>query len=297
MTMKPMLAVEAPEVLCFPLYASAKIDGVRAVVVDGQLLSRSMKPIPNAFVQTMLGHRELNGLDGELVVGPANDPGVMQTTMSGVMSKDGEPDFTYWVFDFWTAPTMPYSERLQLMERADRDGTFAGQTRILLLPHVVCLNLAELNAFEAHALAQGFEGVMVRKPSGQYKYGRSTAKEAHLLKVKRFVDSEALVIGFQEKMHNDNEAYINEAGATMRSTAQAGLRAAGTLGALLCRTPAGVEFGIGTGFNDNERAYLWSHQREYLGKQVTYKHFAQVGVKDAPRFPVYKGFRDAMDIS
>lgn len=296
--LKPMLAVQAPAELVFPLYASPKIDGVRALIQDAVVVSRKLLAIPNEYVQTMLGHHEMSGLDGELTVGPPNAPNCMQETMSGVMSRDGKPDFTFWVFDFWTQPSMPFSERYQIMQRADRDGVFEGQTKVQLLSQMLVSNMTELNAYESLMLAQGYEGVMVRKPSGIYKYGRSTAKEGHLLKVKRFVDSEAVVIGFEERMHNGNVATRDEVGGVKRSSAQAGLVPMGTLGALKVRDLAtGIEFDVGTGFDDHTRAVIWAQPGKYHGQTITYKHFANAGVVEKPRFPVFKSFRDARDIS
>lgn len=173
---KPMLAVEAKEIR-FPVYASAKLDGIRSVINEDMAMSRTMKPIPNGFVQDYLGQALFNGLDGELTVGPANDKNVMQATTSGVMSRDGEPDFTFWVFDFFTDAKMPYGERLRLMERAFKGGALGNYPRIKLLKQTLVHNEQELRAFETIALEQGFEGVMIRDPKGIYKFGRSTARE------------------------------------------------------------------------------------------------------------------------
>lgn len=295
--MKPMLAVQAPADLTFPLYASAKLDGVRAIIQHGLCLSRKMIQIPNAHIQSVLGADRLNGLDGELTVGPANAPDVMQRTMSAVMTRSGTPDFVFWVFDFWTAPDMPFCERLQIMERAERDNVF-GMGCIQPLRQTLLHSAAELAAYERATLEQGFEGVMVRKVRGLYKYGRSTAKEGHLLKVKRFVDGEAVVIGFTELMHNSNEASTDNTGASKRSTNSEGMVPMNTLGALNvidCVTK--IPFSLGTGFKEAERQHIWDTRDSYLGKLVVYKHFDQTGVKDAPRFPTFKGFRDARDMS
>ena len=65
---KPMLATDADlNNLRFPLLASTKLDGVRAVVRDGVVYSRSNKPIPNQYVQRLFA--EYEHFDGELIVG------------------------------------------------------------------------------------------------------------------------------------------------------------------------------------------------------------------------------------
>ena len=296
--MKPMKAVEAPAKIVFPVYASVKIDGIRCVIHNQLALSTTLNAIPNRFIQSKLGHVVLDGLDGELTVGPYNDKNVMQATLSGVMSRDGEPDFTYWAFDFWTNTKMPFGERFRIMSRAFEDGALSAHPNVKLLPQVLVHNEDELNAFEAATLAQGFEGVMIRKPTGVYKYGRSTAIEGYLLKLKRFSDGEALVIGAEELLHNANEATRDELGYTKRSTHKAGKLPMGTLGALKVRDlKTGVEFNIGTGFTAAMRASLWAKYLagELVGKIAKYKFF-EIGVKDAPRFPVFLCFRDPIDM-
>lgn len=295
--MKPMLAVKAPEELTFPQFASPKIDGVRAVVKDAMLLSRTLKPIPNGYVQDTLGCEALTGLDGELTVGPPNAKNVMQVTTSGVMSHEGTPDFTWWVFDYWTDPQKPFDERLRSLTYGMDQRFQERHPRVKLLPQTLIEGPDHLAEYEKAMVDAGFEGIMIRKPLGQYKYGRSTAREGHLLKIKRFVDSEAQVIGFEEKMHNANEATTDERGYTKRSSHQENLIPAGTLGALVVRDlTTGIEFNIGTGFDDLTRKKVWDLRQAYLGALVTYKHFQLSGVKEAPRFPVFKAFRDARDI-
>src|SRR5690606_27777905 len=113
--------------------------------------------------------------------------------------------------------------------------------------------------------------------------GRSTAREGHLLKLKRFTDGEAVVIGFEELMHNANEATKDELGYTKRSTHADGKVPMGTLGALKVRDlTTGIEFSIGTGYTAAQRRKLWDARDTLVGKVVKYKHF-EGGVKDAPR--------------
>ena len=136
---------------------------------------------------------------------------------------------------------------------------------------------------------------MVRAPDGGYKYGRSTLKQGWLLKVKQFSDDEATVIGWGERMHNDNPATTDELGHTERSTHKAGMRGAGDLGYLEVKdVKTGVCFSIGSGFTAAQRVDLWKEQSKLMGRLVKYKHFKQ-GAVDKPRFPTFIGFRSPED--
>lgn len=282
--MNPMLACKANlKTLKFPVLASPKLDGVRALVCDGVLLSRSLKPIPNRHVQIMFGHPELEGLDGELILGDPTHPEAYRRTVSAVMSIDGEPDVTFHVFDRW-----------------DRDYPYTEITLSYGLTIPVCSKLIrtmeELEEYEVALLDKGYEGVILRDPQSPYKFGRSTVKEGYLLKLKRFSDSEAEIIDFEELMHNQNGATINETGHTERSTKQYGLLPAGTLGALIVRDiHSGVEFKIGTGFTAAERQKFWNLRATLRGALVKYQYFP-TGSKEKPRFPSFQGFRNRIDL-
>lgn len=303
--MKPMLADALEGAVTFPVLASPKIDGIRCLIVDdGHLamaVSRSLKPIRNEFVQMLLSNTILRGLDGELCVGDAFAKDLMQRTTSGVMSADGQPDFTYWVFDKHNVAG-GYDHRStlaidQIVKWREATGVTEELARVRWLPQKLIINQAELDAFENECLEQGYEGVMLRRVTAPYKFGRSRNSDGALLKLKRFEDAEAVIIGFEEEMHNTNQAVKNALGRTERSTHAEGMVGKGTLGALVCRTPEGVEFNIGSGFTAAQRKALWANPTELIGQLAKYRHFAAGGVKIAPRFPVFIGFRDPEDRS
>src|SRR5690606_22988270 len=114
---------------------------------------------------------------------------------------------------------------------------------------------------------QGWEGVMLRTPSGIYKFGRSTAREGILLKVKRFADDEAIIVGTVEQMENTNLATVNALGNTERSTSKAGLIPKGTLGAFECEWN-GLRFEIGTGLNQAQRDSFWAERDSLVGHKL-----------------------------
>lgn len=289
---KPMLAADAAEAtLRFPLYASTKLDGIRGVVVNGQILSRNGKPIRNRFVQKWFkAHPELENLDGELIVGPANANDVYRQTSSGVMSEDGEPNFVFFVFDRVDMPSVPFAKRYQNLITNFKSGD-----RIFLVEEKLIKDEAELVKFEEQCLAAGYEGLILRTVNSPYKFGRSSAREGYMLKLKRFSDAEAEVVGFMELLSNQNPKTRDKFGDSERSSHKENMIPQGTLGALTCLHTNGMEFGIGTGFDDKTRQEIWNNRKKYLGKLVKYKHF-DCGVKDVPRFPVFLGWRDKSDL-
>lgn len=287
-TFKPLLAytVKNPDTLRFPVLVSPKLDGIRCVIHNDQPVSRTLKPIPNRFIQSELGFYP--PFDGELMVGDPLDPAAFNKSTSGIMSRDGEPDFTYWVFDYVEAAFLRMSFETRLMMAKE---TIKHWPRAKLVPHTKADNAKELMHLEAHYVGLGYEGVMVRVPWGTYKLGRSTESQGLLGKVKRFEDTEGTIVGYEELMRNENEATINNLGYQERSTAQAGQIPGGTLGALIVSHPDWEDtFGIGTGFTADERFTLWQIRDTLKGQSVKFKH-QPAGAKDRPRFPSYLGLR------
>lgn len=282
-----MLATDYdPAKLKLPCYASPKLDGIRAYVKDGVVLSRQNKPIPNRFVQAQF--KAYEHFDGELIVGEPTDPMCYRNTMSGVMSEAGEPDVTFWVFDHLEMLHERYYHRMPTTKKFNLKG------RVKALKQVTIHTLSQLQQYEAECLEKGYEGVIIRDPDAPYKQGRSTVNEGYLLKAKTFLDDEALIVGFEERMHNGNEATVSETGRTKRSSHKANKVGRGDLGALLVEWK-GFEFSIGTGFTDAERERIWDNREKFHGKLVKFKYFP-VGSYDLPRHPVFCGLRDPIDL-
>lgn len=290
---RPMLACDADLTkLTYPLAVSPKLDGIRAVVRDGQLLSRTLKPIPNRAIRTALSRPELNGLDGELVVGPPHAADVYRRTVMGVMAEDVEVSWTYYVFDRHDL-ALPWSERYARLHDVRADN-------VVPLAHTHVESLDDLLEYEQLMLRQGFEGVMLRALMSPYKHGRSTVREGYLLKLKRFADSEAEVLDVIEEMHNANEPTVSALGLTKRSSHKANKVGKGRMGALRVRdVHSGVEFELGTGFSDDDKRFWWTWRHNHEGRTrplVKYKYLP-VGVKDRPRHPVYLGIRSLEDLA
>lgn len=297
--------------LTYPLIATPKIDGIRCLKVNGRLLTASFKPIPNRFIDDTLGWMIPDGFDGELVL-KGNRP--FHEITSAVMSRDGEPNFEYHVFDYeYPKRSWPYSRRLENLKtwfktrgvpktkRAVRIRAIKGDTianRVKLVEATTIRDIEELINYVNMSYDFGYEGAILRSPLGSYKCGRSTVKQQWMLKVKRFYDAEAVIVGFEEQQTNTNEAKRDELGRLKRSSAKVGKKGNGTLGALIVEDRSGLwkkRFRVGFGFNDLQRRAIWKSRAALRGQLITYR-YQKSGSKDAPRHPGFVRMRHIFDI-
>jgi DNA ligase-1 len=304
MTVEPLLAVPVTDfsALRFPLLLSPKIDGVRGwnpdpVAPPGLgFCSRKLKAFPNANARALFDRDEFRGLDGELALGDIAAPGLLRATNALLQAHDRPADGLVWhVFDTLEGgASIPYEERLAILARRVPS---LGPVVRMVDQHLVH-DREELEFWEDHYLDAGLEGVIVRDPRAGYKFGRSTEREGILLKVKRFEDAEATIVGSFELEHNDNARTTDERGFAKRSSHQANKRAAGVLGGWVVRGLngrfEGVEYRVGGGFTAKQRAEFWALRDEAVGHVVTVKYFAR-GVKDKPRHAQFKDFRPEFD--
>ena len=265
----------------YPCYIQPKFDGIRCIGINGVAYSRKMKPIPNKHIQQWFMDNKVHGLDGELMV-----VGDFNNVQSAVMSEDGTPDFYYMVYDYWDSGK-DYTDRLKLLRHNLLYNDYG--VVVFAANTLVVSDAEEAIKLTANFVNEGMEGAMLRSFDGKYKQGRSTMKEGYLLKVKTFLDDEAVVIGFEEKMTNNNTKETDERGYSKRSSKKDGLVPANTLGSLQVDWN-GVVFNIGSGFNDEQRKEIWDNQDKYLGKLVTFK-YQELSSYNVPRFPVFKWVR------
>lgn len=281
---QPLLAKKADyENIQYPVLATPKLDGIRCLMVGGVAMSRTMKPIPNKHVQEQLAG--LDGLDGELMV-----DGGFNAVSSAIMSRDGEPEFVFHVFDRWDRDC-GYELCMEDLEWFGTDND-----RIRLLIPIQVDSEGELEAYLDKCLSEGYEGVMLRKPAGRYKFGRSTVKEGILLKVKRFFDDEATLVEIIEKMTNTNELERDELGHAKRSSTKDGQVPADTSGSCVMAWN-GFQFkvGFGPGFTDAVKKEMWDNRENLYGRlyKFSYQELSRDGV---PRFGKLLGERHTDDM-
>lgn len=262
MITRPMLAAElgffGPK---FPVLATPKIDGFRFLKVNGRALTRSMTPVRNQHVRRWIENNLPDGVDGEITVDET-----FNAAQRALWREDGEPNFHLWIFDhvYQDHFSDPYVDRIgRLMD-------LQFNSKVTILFPVEIHNEEALELFEADCLAKGHEGVMLRDPNGPYKCGRSTEAEGYLLKMKRFVDAEAVVVDTFESVNR------------------------GELGGFELADGRHDRFRVkARGIADLVQA--WADRESFIGRRVKFR-YQPVGTINAPRFPIMVGIRESWDL-
>jgi DNA ligase-1 len=228
---------------------SEKLDGIRAYWTGQHLVTRNGNRIyaPNWFTEPLPDYP----LDGELWAGRGNFHLVQQTVLDKTPVDNAWEKIDFMVFD------MPYSagdyrKRYYNIQNLVFE---IDEQHIKYVEHKTIQNEAHLfSQLDKISFSDG-EGVMLRKVSSRYQAGRGS----DLLKLKRYEDTEAQVIG-----HKPGSG-----------------RLLGMMGALLVRMPDGTEFYIGSGFTDDIR-----RNPPRLGSTITFRYngFTHTGTPKFARF-------------
>ncbi len=183
--------------ISFPAYVQPKLDGIRciAMLVDGKctLWSRTRKPITGvphiiAALENRFPGRTLT-FDGELYVHSfkADFEKIVSFVRQQVPAL-GHEVVEFHIYDMVTEGTFAVRTTLLYDLLFGKDGP--------LVPVSTRLVRDEEELFEAFAeyTAEGYEGLMVRNLAGKYEHRRSYG----LQKVKEMMDSDHLIVGFEE---------------------------------------------------------------------------------------------------
>jgi len=250
----PLLLAEAWDGDADPTgyWMSEKLDGIRAYWDGTHFQTRNGNRIfaPDWFTAGL----PLVPLDGELWLGRKQ----FQRTVSIVRRQDQS--------DLWRAI------RFCIFDAPGEEGGFESRLNVVRLiiemneppyavahPHTRCDGAEHLSAELDRILDMGGEGLMLRRPRSAYVFGRSDS----LLKVKKFHDAEAVVVG-----HEPGRG-----------------RHRGRLGALLVEMSDGTRFAVGTGLTDAQRGLPPA-----IGSTVTFR-YQELSDGGVPRFPSFVGVR------
>lgn len=282
-------------------YASPKMDGIRAIKHPASgLVSRTLKPIPNKYIQQSLNLDLFDFLDGELILEHWDSGIEYNDNQSAIMTREGKPYFSYCVFDHIQFPQYTFrwrNDHARKIVEYIQGYEFPFKVHHLEQRHVK--SVEELLEYEQTLVAKGFEGIIVRDPGNRYKNNRATWREQGMFKMKRFLDAEGVIVDFEELHINANDAAIDNLGYQKRSSHKDGKVPAGTLGKLVLEITSGEFAGeitrVGSGIEDSLRNHIWQNKSKYRNQIVKFK-YQGVGSKNLPRTPIFLGFRSGQDL-
>jgi len=236
---------------------SEKYDGVRAIWTGEQLLTRNGNPIhaPAWFTAPL----PAVWLDGELWTQHQDFSALSSIARTKTPDNDRWHQVSYMVFDMPDAQlsfAQRYTNYLNLIEQVDAEHINAVEQQRFYSNHALSEHLQAM-------VENGAEGLMLHLATAQHSSGRSNA----LLKLKPYFDDEAVVIE-----HLPGKGKYT-----------------GMLGALRVRNKQGIEFSIGSGFTDNERA-----NPPPVGSVITYKYHGYTS-NGLPRFASFLRVREELE--
>ncbi len=225
---------------------SEKYDGVRAYWNGQGLFTRTGRPIhaPSWFTKKL----PKIALDGELWMAYGQFEYVSATIRRKKVNNKAWQTIKFMVFDLPNTK-QNFAKRTKQLDKIISE---------LKLKHVHYVKQRPIKNHSAlinkldEIIAKGGEGLMLQLKSAQYKQGRS----ANLLKVKPYLDDEALVL----EHYKGKGKYTN------------------MMGAILVENKQGIRFKIGSGFSDEQRRFP-----PKIGSQISYRYTSLTN-KGVPRF-------------
>ncbi len=310
---KPLLAPNEQinlEELPYSLLASTKLDGIRVLFHKGQILTRSLKQLPNKqlrekFESIRKFSEDYNvTVDGEIY----SHELTFQEIISFCMTENFEdpksikkfgkvmdiPDhLRFYCFDYVEGDNFDEPFSMRYANTTKIDGGFPRlATRVY---HKLVKSAEEVEKYFEEVLEDGYEGLILRSLDGRYKWGRATLRENIVYKCKKFIDFDGQILDIIQATVVDEtvEKSINELGYSKTSRKKNDRLLINKASAVLVKYN-GEDLKVTLALTDDEKTEIWEHKEDYIGKWITYKGML-IGAKNVVRHPVFLRFRDAKE--
>ena len=294
--MKPFRPQLAPNekvdlsTLKYYLLASTKLDGIRCILKEGEILSRSLKQIQckqlRERLEPLRKFSEENNVifDGEIYSPKLNFQEIAHFTMTKDLGDEELPDhLRFYCFDMLDKLNDPFEIRNDKME-----GIIGLYNQIAYpVEQRIVDSAKEVESYFEEVLSQGYEGLILRDPKSLYKHGRGTIREAIIFKVKPFLELDAQVTGVVQATRVDEmaEKTINELGRSVTSKKKDD-RILIEKASAVTVDYKGQSLKVTLALTDEEKIEVWKNRDSYIGRWIEYKYLA-VGMKEGglPRHP------------
>jgi DNA ligase-1 len=263
--------------LRYPCYVQPKLDGFRAIYhPDHGFISRSGKSFRNKNLEEYFKSLKQLGsfvLDGELYI-----KGEPFQNLTSTVNKEGAEinNLKYYVydcvplvsFDKQEAKDLPYEVRIRTLRKVLNED-IQDYVKVIDLQTDLVSSPKEIKDLYSDYLKQGYEGVIIRRKDGNYKFGRSTLRGGELIKLKPFQSADLPVIDFYE-----GEGQFE-----------------GSLGGIICMLNNGLNVRVGSGFTIDNRRDIWDNKDKYFGKTVEVKYMEETEDGNL-RHPIFMRWRE-----
>lgn len=288
--------------ITYPVIASYKLDGIRCIFKDGEMLSRSLKQIPNKQLQErfqfLKDYSRVNNiiLDGELY----DHNMTFQEITHYVMTEDFESERS--IKKHGEVKVIPDTLQFHMFDRLNPDNLnekyidrllHNGIIKFKYLRYVKTSKIPNkqlLEAFYKKALNNGYEGLIVRNPESKYKMGRVTFKSGDGYKFKPYRTFDAVIKNVIQatKVRDGAEKTTNELGRSVTSKKKDDRVLVNKAAAFLCEYE-GKDIKVVIAMTDKEKEKIWKDRDKYINSVLEYKAML-LGAKDVPRHPVMLRF-------
>lgn len=261
-------------------YITEKLDGQRCVLLkknsDIKAFSRQGERIIGLVdIEKSISKLPDGMYDGELLISTheqLKDREVLQQTLK-ITRKDGEKHgVDFYIFDYITLDEFEagkskndYSSRRMWLEQLE-----LGSNLVLVPVLYSGTDLEAIPPLLKEMEDKGREGLMLNIGNAHYECKRTH----NILKLKTMQTVDLKVIGFEKG--KPLSKYEN------------------TLGTLIVDYK-GYPLGVGSGFSEADRDFIWSNQDKFLGKIVEIQYFRESKNDNgglSVSFPVYQGVRE-----
>jgi len=301
---KPFLApnkiIDIKE-LTYPMLASFKLDGIRCIIKDGEMFSRSLKSIPNVklhekfrrlkeFTRTEPRLKPL--LDGELLARSITFNELSGTVRA--LDREVPEDMYFYLFD--SVINDKYDTKF--LERTKQFTRLKSMypDLIKIVEQKLVHTAEEAEAYFQEALLFGCDGLILHSLDGKYKCGRGTINEGIIYKMKPYLTFDAQIIDVIQstKVNPNAEKKINELGRSVTSKKKEDRILINRACDFVVMHEGKSELKVSIAMTNEEKEFVWNNREVFIGRYIEYKGL-MVGAKDLPRHPVYLRMRDDKD--
>lgn len=264
------------------MFESIKRDGVRAEVINGELVGRSLKRFRNEKL-----HKYFSGLNFKYIIeGEIYCHGIPCREMAGICnSSDKEiPEGTkLYVFGM-------YDSELNFDDRQHKIATYIENLsklkykKIELVRQNTVRSPEEVKRLFNYNIKNGYEGSVLMDGSKKYKEGRVTINEHIGFKLKPHREDDLLIIGVTERFLNTNESQTNELGHSYKRNTVDAKKSTGIAATFICKMDSGEETKVTITGEESFRKEIWDNQEQYIGQYAVVKSM-DYGVKTKLRHP------------